>query len=350
MIFMTAEIPRVEVFKKTTPRISRPGMAGKVALVGSFDTLETSPVNFIDYDEFVESFGDDATYNGCLCAKQVFKGASSVLCVNTTTESSGTRDKTVTVAKLTSALAKIKGEDWDILFVAEILSDTFLPVITQFLEDCFLIKFPAGYIGVLNGQTSAANVTSAGLAGDQCYGLLTQSATVNGEVLSLLETGAYYCGLIAGLNVGSSMTRKIVDGVTSVNPEFTFETGDAGKAYVEAGLTTLKCLERDNRYIVVNSEQPNGYDLYINRVRDFVVKEMGLHQFLGERTRPVTLDQIKQELYRVKRQCVNSLDLLEDIVYEVEKKNSHCVEVHIIKLLFAGILTKIDVFVSLEVE
>ena len=105
-----------------------------------------------------------------------------------------------------------------------------------------------------------------------------------------------------------------------------------------------------NKYVVVNSEQPNGYDLYINRVRDFVVKEMSLHQFLGDRNRTATLNEIKQELDRVKDKCVNTLDLLEDIEYNVVKKSAECVDVNITKLLFAGIITEIDVYITIEVE
>ena len=147
------------------------------------------------------------------------------------------------------------------------------------------------------------------------------------------------------------MTMTAVPKVNGVSPELSFENGGNGLALLESGVTTFRCQDRaNNRYIVVNSEQPNGYDLYINRTRDFVVKEMSLHQFLGDRNRTKSLNEIKQELDRVKDRCVNTLDLLEDIEYDVVKKSGKCVDVNINKLLFADIITEIDVYITIEVE
>lgn len=348
---MTAEYPKVSVFLRKNRTNTRPGMAGKVAVIGAFDSVETAPKTFINIDEAQTEFGNDDTYNGCAVLPYLFIGASSILAVNITTESGGTREKTLTVQKLSEALTKIKGEDWDILFVAEILSDNFITVITEYLDAVFEMKLPAGFTGALNGATTSANVTSAGLAGEHCYGLITQSLQVNGEDLNLLKSIAYYTGLIAGMNVGNTMTMKTVTGVTGINPELSFETGGAGKTLLEAGITTFKCANRgDGRYVVVNSEQPNGYDLYINRVRDFVIKEFSLHEFLGEKNRTATLSEIEHMLASVKQRCVTDLDLLEDIQYRVVKKNANCVDVYIDSLLFAGIITRIDVYVTLEVE
>ncbi len=347
---MTAVIPQVKVILKKTQLINKPGMSGKVAVIGAFDTLETEPQLFTTVGEAQTTFGDDTTYNGCAVVPYLFKGASSLLAVNITTENQGTRSKTITTTNLTEALAKIKGEEWDILFIADALTDTFIPIINSYVEECFELKYPCGYIGALTGTTSA-NVVSAGKVDDFCYGLITQQFTLaDGTELSVLESSAYYTGLIAGMNVGNTMTYKTVDGVIGVNPELSFETGGDGKALLEAGITTVKCANRnDGRYIVVNSEQPNGLDLYINRTRDFVVKAMALHQFLGERNREATLNEIKQEIDRVRNMCVNTLDLLEDIEYTVVKKNPNCVDIYIDSLVFAGIITEIDVYVRVEV-
>lgn len=352
---MTAVVPSIHIYNKTTQLINRPGMASKIAVVGAFDSEITNPQSFLSVGEAQQVLGTDSTFNGCTVIEDLFYGASSLLAVNITTwtgtGNDKTADKSLTTAKLTSALAKIKGEDFDILFIAETLTDTFLPIIDTFLDETFEMKYPAGYIGVLNGETSSANVTSAGLAGEHCYGLLTQSGDVGGVTKSLLQFGAYYCGVVAGMNVGNTMTQKIVPYVTSITPELSFETGSVGKAYVEAGLTTLKCQNRaGGNYIVVNSEQPNGYDLYVNRVRDYVVKEMSLHQFLGDRNRNKTHSEIEQELNRVKNKCVNVLDLLEDINFTVQKKDANCVDIYIDSLVFAGIITRIDVYVKLEVQ
>ena len=365
---MTADVPLIHVERlKNTPIVQRNGTAGKIALIGAFDTTETNPVLFRDLTSAYDEFGDDTVnYDGCKVLPKLFKGASSILAVNITTETTDTsgaepvttREKTITTAKLTSALAKIKGEDWDILFIAGILTDDFLPIITNLLDDVNEMKLSAGYMGCISESSVADNITLANLAGDYCYGLIVQRLTVDNEELDLLESSAYYTGLIASLNVGNSMTMKKVDNVTGLTPEYSFEvnktTGDAvgdGAKLLQAGITTFRCLNRENdNYVVVNSEQPNGLDLYINRTRDYVLKEMNLLNFFGEKNRPKTLNQVIQELDRVKYRCVDTLDLLEDIKYTVEKCGPKKVKITINELLFDSVITEIDVYYYIEVQ
>ena len=349
---MTAQVPKIQIFKKKTAKSNGTGEAGKIAVVGAFKTTETNPTLFTSLSDAQDSFGDDVSFDGCAALPYLFgNGATSVLCVNVATESEGTWTKTVDATNLAAALAKIKGEEWDILFVAAAITDAFAILISEYLEECFTMKYPAGVVGALTGASDAANVTTAGKIGDQCYGLLTQQLIVNDVELSVLNSAAYYCGLIAGMKVGNTMTMKVIPYVNGVIPELSFDTGGSGKALLEAGITTVKCQDRgDGRYVVVNSEQPNGYDLYVNRVRDYVVKEMSLHQFLGERNRDATLEEIRHEVMRIKELCVNTLDLLKDIEFEVIKKSANKADIHITKLLFDGIITEIDVYVTVEVE
>ena len=349
---MTAKIPKVHVYMKKSAKSPGTGEAGKIAVIGAFKTTSTTPTLFTSLDAAQTSFGDDTTFDGCAALPYLFmSGATSLLCVNVSTESSGTWTKTVDATNLAASLAKIKGEDWDILFVCAAITDAFAVLIDTYLEATWEMKYPAGFVGALTGGTDSANVTTAGKAGEHCYGLLTQQLTVNGTQLSVLNSAAYYCGLIAGMSVGNTMTMKVVPYVTSVSPELSFETAGSGKTLLEAGITTVKCQDRGaGRYIVVNSEQPNGLDLYVNRVRDYVVKQMSLHQFLGERNREATLNEIKQEVDRVKLECTKSLDLLKDIEYTVEKRDAQTVDINIQRLLFDGLITEINVYVTVEVE
>lgn len=348
---MTAKIPKIVVYNKKSAKSPGTGEAGKIAVIGAFKTTTTTPTLFTSLDEAQTSFGDDTAFDGCAALPYLFmSGATSLLCVNVSTESSGTWTKTVDATNLASSLAAIKGEDWDILFVCAAITDAFIAIIDAYLDTTFSMKCPAGFVGALTGQTSA-NVTTAAAAGQHCYGLITQQLTVNGVQLSVLNSAAYYCGLIAGMRVGNTMTMKRVPYVTAVSPELSFETAGAGKTLLEAGITTFKCQDRGSaRYIVVNSEQPNGLDLYVNRVRDYVVKQLSLNEFLGERNREATLNEIKHEVDRVKNECVTVMDLLKDIEYTVEKKSADTVDIHIQKLLFDGLITEIDVYVTVEVE
>ena len=352
---MTAKVPEVKVYLAGASSTPGTGEAGIIACIGAFDTEETSPKLFTTLEAAQTSFGSDTTFKGCAALPYLFaSGATGVLCVNITTWSSATppvATKTIDATNLAAALAKIKGEDWDILFVCAPITDAFIAIIDAYLDATYEMKWPAGYVAAITGANDSANIATAALAGDHCYGLITQQSRINGVVCSVLKTAAYYCGLIAGMGVGDTMTMKTVPYMTKVSPELSFETAGSGKTLLEAGITTFKCVDRSvGRHVVVNSEQPNGLDLYVNRVRDYVVKEMSLHQFLGERNNETTINEIKSEVDRVKAECIKSLDLLKDIEFTVEKIDSRCVQINISKLIFDGIITEIDVYVSVEVQ
>ena len=349
---MTAIVPHVEVIKKKAAKSPSNGEAGKIAVIGAFKTETTTPTLFTNLADAQTSFGDDTTFDGCDALPYLFmNGATSCLCVNVSTKSGDNWTKTLDATALSTALTKIKGEDWDLLFVCAPITDAFATLIDTYLEACFAMKCAAGYVGALTGQTDAANITTAGNAGDQCYGLLTQQLTVNGTQLSVLNSAAYYAGVLAGMSVGNTMTMKTIPGVTAVSPELSFETGGAGKSLLEAGITTIRCRNRTaGNYVVVNSEQPNGLDLYINRVRDYVIKTLSLHDFLGDRNRNPTLDEIKHEVMNIKKNCVNDLDLLKDIEFEVIKKSPKIAEVHINRLLFDDLITTIKVYVTVAIS
>ena len=349
---MTAVVPKVTVTLEEGTGSPGTGEAGKIAVIGAFKTTETQPQLFTSLAAAKREFGTDSTFDGCVCMPQLFmSGATSVLAVNVSTQSEDVWTKTLDSAKLTAALAKIKGEDWDLLFVCAPLSDALIAIVDAYLDATYEMKYPAGYVGALTGATDAANIATAELAGTHCYGLVTQQGRVSGDTMSVLKFAAYYAGLIAGMSVGDTMTMKTVPYLTKVIPELSFDTGGAGKALLEAGITTFKCVDRNTgRCVVVNSEQPNGLDLYVNRVRDYVVKELSLHEFLGERNSETTLNEIKHEVDRVKAECVSTLNLLKDIEFNVEKIDARTVQINISKLIFDGIITEIDVYVTVEVQ
>lgn len=352
-------LPKIVVKNsKTTSSLNRPGMASKVAMVGAFEELFTTPVSVKGLDEAKEKLGTDKTYNGVASAYQLFgkySGVSSILAINITTKSGSgdqeTIDKTLTTQKLTEALAKIKGEDFDMLFIAEEISDEAHAIITEFLEESYEIKRPNGLIAPINRSTKAQFQATCELAHDIIYHYQAQALKVDGVQLSLVESSAFMCGYIASLNVAQSLTNHIIPGVEAISPEYSFEDGDLGKDLVTMGVPVMKCVNRENKeFVVVNSELPNGLDIYINRTRDFVIKQFNLETFLGSWNTDNTITAIKGELNRVKSYCVNTLNLLLDINYEIGKVSSTCVEVHINKLVFAGIITEIDVIVEIEVQ
>ena len=354
---MTAIKPEINVYKrKSAPKKIKPGEASRIALIGAFDSTETNPLLFPDLSSARTELGTDTTnYKGCSVLEPLFYGASSILAVNITTKTGTGNDVTVnkdlTTSNLTSALAKIKNEEFDMLFVAEQLTDEALEIIENFCDERFKMKLPIGYTAAINRATATLFNNTVGLVGDHVYGLVTQPYSTTYNVYDLLNATAHYTGVLAALNVGLSMTQKQVPDIISLGAEYTFEDGDLGLILMQKGYTVFECIDRRNDvYVVKNSEQPNGLDLYINRVRDYVIRQFKLREFLGDRNRNASLNSIRDELKRVRDECVDNLDLLKDIDYEIIRKNSKCVDVYINKLLFDDIITTMNVYVTLEVE
>lgn len=359
------EIPEINVLKKERQLTSQPGMAGKVAIIGAFDSEISTPVSCPDLEIAYEQLGTNSDYNGCKCIPFLFNkngGASSILAVNITTKTktgtgdsaTTTVDKTLTPAKLTTALSKIKGENFNILFIADTLTDEGLSILKEFLEESSEIQKPAGLILPLTRANKSEYNATLEQLGDYIYYINTQRFSVNNVDLDLITSTAHMCGLIAGANVSKTLTSKQIDDVTNLIDEYTFEDGDLGKDLVKMGIPVLKTIDRDNdKIICVNSELPNGYDIYINRTRDYVIRAFNLNDVLGEKLgekrKEAPLNAIKSMLAGVKKNCVDTLQLLEDINYEVEKKSAKCVNVYIEDLVFASLITKINVYVGIEV-
>lgn len=355
---MTAVIPKIQVYKKDNPLPVVTNTVGRVCIIGAFDSEETNPVVCTDLDDAYTKLGNDDTFDGCKVLPYIFRGATGVLAMNITTWSDDTTPvptKTLTTTNITNALAKVKDENFDMLFIAGVLTDAFIELIKAWCDTRFQNKMATGWVGGCTQANISAYTTTAGKVGDHCYGLIAnQPVTLEGTDLDLLTTSAYYCALVCDTDLGASLTQKSLPDVTGLVTEYPLETvseGISGKDLVGLGFTVFSCYDRENDdYIVVNSEQPNGYDLYINRVRDFVVREFQLRQFLGERNRAASLEVILQECARVRKRCIEDLDLLEDIEYNVVKKDVSTVDINLTKLAFAGIITELDVYITIEVE
>ena len=341
---MSAVYPYVHVEKVAAQIISKPGVAGKIAVVGSFDTESTSPAYYNNLTDAQEALGTDTTLNGCKCLPKLFYGASGIVAINTGSEP-------LTTETLSSALAKIKHEDFDLLFVAEEMTDAFIPIVATFLAEIYEFKNPASYVLALNRANKEAYEATKELLGNFIIGTVSQQFIINNETYDLIESAAYYTGMIAGSNVANSMTRKNVPDMTGLVNEYTYETGDLGLWLVENGFTCFECINREEDvYQVVNSEQPNGYDLYMIRAENYIIKLFNLIRFLGEKTKPKTIDEVTQEIDRIRDYCINSLDLVNDITYTIRKAGAECVEIKLDSIKFPGVITKINMLIRVEVE
>lgn len=348
-IHVTSEIVRI---KKENPLIR-----DVVCLIGCFEDTETvnTPVFCETLTQAENIFGDDTQYDGNAALKQIFhKNISGCIIVNcTTTSGSGeniTANRSLTVAKIETALNLVRLIDFDQLFCAVEYTDAILESVDAFCNSRFEDKRPCGYIAVGARTSASLYTTTAGKIGDQNTAFLTQPLEVNDTMLSLVESGAYLTNLIANLSVGSSLTAKTLDEVTGVGTSYTFDDEDLGNTLVGLGFFVVRLIDAlNNTYECVNSATHNGLDLYMNRVRDYIINDFALRKALGEMN-TVSMDLITLLCGGLYNKFVNTLRLVKDIVYTVEKVDSETIDVIIEELVFAGVVTTINVKINIKVE
>ena len=336
---------------------SIPGLASSVAVIGAFNSEITDITNVPTARVAHSLFGTSTTYGtfkGTDVIDYLFMGASNLVIANITTWTDAqtpVAETTLTNEKLTQALAKLKGETFDALIIAEELSDSAQTIVSAWLDEEFENKNPHGYFASFSRANASAYATSIQLFNKNLYYPNTQIFTVKGVELDLNRSTAYMAGLIVGMNVSKSLTSKIIPNITGVSPEYTLENGDLGASLLNLNIPFIKCKNRDNNeYICVNSKLPDGYDLYINRVRDYVLKTIAIETYLGDQNGTATVEGIDNIIQTVKKVCVEDLHLLKDIIYSVEKVSSDCIEIYIDSMKFDDILTRINVYYTIEVE
>ena len=348
--------PDIHVHKKetvTTNPQGIPGMGSVIAVIGAFDS-EVSDVTVCTTKESAQAiFGTSetiGTFKGSDAIDKLFYGASALIIVNTTTWSSATPPvptTTIDNTALNAALAKLSREEFNILFVADELADASQAIVTAWLASEFEDKYCHGQVAQLQKGTTSAYATSIAAFGDNPYWICTQQI----NDLSLNESAALMAGYIASLPVNKSLTHKVIPIVSKVNPEYTTEAASIGAKLLELSVPFLEVRNRlSSDYICVNSELPNGLDLYINRVRDYVINRLEAESLLGEVSDEVTMDTAFNIVEEVKRECIKDLRLLKNIKCEIKETNASTVRISLTKLVFDGVILNIDIPYSIEVQ
>lgn len=349
--------PTIEVTEESVTIQDRtPGMAGRIAVIGAFDS-KVNNITVVSDDTTAHSiFGTTETLNafkGTDVIDQLFLGASELLVANITTwtgDDEDTPETVLTNQKLTDALAKLKHETFDLLFIAEELTDEAQTMVTTWLNKEFKDKFAHSQVIQLQKSTAAAYEASVATIGKQVAYINTQPITYNGTSLNLNQSTAVIAGIIASMNVGESLTAHLLNGVTGCT-EYTTETGDIGAKLLELNVPIIKCRNRRlNQYICVNSMLPNGLDMYINRTRDYVINTLEAELLLGQSSSDLTLEGAQMIVENVRKEVVDDLNIVEDIIYEITKEDSQTIVITLTKLVFNGIITKVKVKYSIEVQ
>lgn len=351
---MANKIPIIKVTQEIKKiNNTNPYIHDTVCLIGGMETDANTnvPTLVSTIEEARKTYGTDVSIDGNAALEQILgdNQVSNVLIVNITTISGETASRNLTQTKLKDALAALDLIDFDILYVASDLTDAFIETIDIFADARFEAKNPFGFVCAVNRASNAAYVTTAGKVGDFCYALINQKLIFGEEDLTLIESGAFITKEIALTSIADSLTAKVIPDITGLQDTYTFGESSDGAELNSAGYLLFRLINATtNTYEAVNSANANGLDIYISRVRDVIVREFALRQFLGDKSNNVTLEMIKMECNRIYSRF-KDLGLIEGMNFAVQKKDSETVEVIINTIQFAGIITEIDVFITIEV-
>ena len=351
---MTNKIPIIKV-KSEIKRISssNPYIKDVVCLIGGFETTEKANEVFFaeTLAEAEEVYGTDTTIDANAALKQVFRREiSGAVIVNISSGSGDNIQRNITTAKLNSALAVLNDIEFDTLYVIEDSADGNIEALATFAAARFEAKKPFTRIITCTRASKAAYETTIGKVGDYAIAVLTQPLEVNGEELSLVESGAYLLNTIVRMNVGQSLTAKVLEEVTDVLTVYNESTTPKLSEMVGMGYFVVRSINPlEGTYEVVNSANANGLDMYMTRVLSYIVNEFALRRYLGERNNNATLSGISMECNRLLTMFRDDLQLVENITYAVSKRDAETVDVILNTIEFSGIITEIDVAITIEV-
>ena len=350
--------PKVIVREQApVPQSTPDNIASTIAIIGAFDSEITALTICNNVREAHTKFGTmdtEGDFKGTDAIDGLFTGASSLFVANITTWSGGgtpAPSTNITTEKLEAALALLHNERFDILYIADQLSDAHQTIVSAWLDAEFEAGYPHGQVAQLQQSTASAYTTSVGKFNNNVYYINTQQFTMNGATLSLNRSTAFIAGYIASLSVDSSLTSKVIPGVTAVTPEYSTATGEMGATLLALNVPFLKCRNRRlQTFYCVNSMLPDELDLYINRTRDAVLNNIAVETALGEKNNAKTENGIITLMEGLKQRYVNDLNLLEDITYHIEKNSTKIIDVVIDSMLFDDIITAINLYYSIEVQ
>ena len=324
-----------------------------VCLIGAMETNahNNEPTLFTDIEKAREAYGTDASIDGNSAMEILLEDdeISGLLVVNISTMNGEPAQRNLTETKLKDALNSLDLIDFDTLYVASDLTDAFIEKVKEFTDKRFESKNPVGYTCAVNRTSISAYKTTAEKVGDFCYALINQKLNVDNEDLTLVESGAFVTKQIALTPISDSLTAKEIPEITGLQDVYTSGEESDGAELTGVGYLLFRLINATtNTYEAVNSANHNGLDLYISRSRDVIVKEFALRSFLGDKTQPKTIELVKMECNRLYSRF-KSLGLIEGMNYAVQKADAETVDIIINTIQFAGVITTINVAITVEV-
>lgn len=377
----TTNEPRVIVtdVEKIAPRGY--GNAGKVALIGAFPT---NSIQIKSYTELIDAQNDlkgeytpSTIPEGCVsfgCLPYIFnsnkqsRGPEEVIIVNTNYEAE-TLSYTIDNSALAAALTVLADEDFDILTIADTLalgaSTTLNPMFNTlhtFVTSMYTNQKPAGIItavGIPDSTDTSGDTKLAALKtlfeDKGIYKLITTPIHIKGDTdpLTLAQSGCWHSAFTAGRPVNKSETGKIYEELQGVDTKSLFPiTTTQGvidwENLVDAGMHTMKYRNRRLQTIqCINCMTPVGWDMKVERVKNYMIKSLSFADVFGEDNNTPTIEYIKG-LFEYEKNVAIDNNYLTGMEYEITQCNATCVKANLFLEIPEVIKTvKLDVAVKI---
>ena len=356
------------------------GDAGKIALIGAFPTSTFNIGSFTKLETAQEAVGATTIPEACVsygCLPYIFnqdsqsRGAEEVIIVNTNYGAS-TLSYTITNELLANALLTLADEDFDILTIADTISlestsnnstvvNPLWGTLKTFVDSQYRNQQPFGIItaiGIDNTSTTGdATVESFKLLFHDkgIYKAVTTPVQLKTDnaALSLAQSGCWHAAFTAGRAVNKSETGKIYKHLQGVDSKSLFPIqSDTGKLdwenLLDAGLHTTKFHNRRLRIVkCINNMTPAGWDMKVERVKNYMVKRLSFADVFGEDNNEPTIDFVKG-LFEYEKELALKNNYLTDMDYEITHCGKDCIRAKLF-LEIPEVVKHVRVEVSVEI-
>ena len=356
------------------------GDAGKIALIGAFPNSTFNIGSFTKLETAQEELGATTIPDACVsygCLPYIFnqdsqsRGAEEVIILNTNYGAS-TLSYDITNELLANALLTLADEDFDILTIADTITlestsnnstvvNPLWGTLKTFVDSQYRNQQPFGIItaiGIDNTSTTGDTTLESFklLFHDKgIYKAVTtpaQPKTAN-EALTLAQSGCWHAAFTAGRAVNKSETGKIYKHLQGVDSKSLFPIqSDTGKLdwenLLDAGLHTTKFHNRRLRIVkCINNMTPAGWDMKVERVKNYMVKRLSFADVFGEDNNEPTIDFVKG-LFEYEKELALKNNYLTDMDYEITHCGKDCVRAKLF-LEIPEVVKHVRVEVSVEI-
>ena len=242
----------------------------------------------------------------------------------------GTETSSPSTSDLSTALATLLREDFDILLFTDAPDPTYLPTVETWLNSKLALDKPSWAMMALDPVVAATDTVSEVLAvvaaaDTMLIEYINQTFVCGTDTLTAAESAARYAGFVAGMPEEESCTNKIINDITGLNKIFS-DADIYNLTYGGVTVFTLKNRENSS-YGVVSAvtsslavddtgRKTPASEQHAKRTLLYVLNQLNLETWLGQTGISATVESVDGELSNRISQIVDSnvVDSSDDIV------------------------------------